>query len=145
MNAKDLYQQAIVDHGKKPRNHGPLPDATHTATAHNPLCGDRVTVRLRIEGDRISDVRFEARGCMIATASTSLLTEAVRDHTIDEALHLAATIDTIASDGPLPDDAGSLEPLRGVRDFPARKPCVAIASQALKSALSTPTKPPRTT
>lgn len=138
MNAKDLYQQAIVDHGKKPRNHGPLPEATHVATAHNPLCGDRVTLRLRIEGDRITDARFEARGCMIATASASLLTEALRDHTTEEAARLAATIDAIASDGPLPEDAGSLEPLRGVRDFPARKPCVAIASQALKSALTQP-------
>lgn len=135
MNAKDLYQQAIVDHGKKPRNQGPLADATCSATAHNPLCGDRVTLRLRIEGDRVTEARFEARGCMIATASASLLTEAVRDHSTEEALHLADTIDALTGDAP-PDDAGSLEPLRGVREFPARKACVQIAWQALRSALA---------
>lgn len=135
LEAKALYQQLILDHGKRPRNQGALPEATHTATAHNPLCGDRVTVRLQIEGDRITTARFEARGCMIAIASASLLTEAITSRTANEALALASVIDALTGDAP-PDDVGSLEPLRGVRDFPSRKACVTIPWQALRTALA---------
>ncbi len=135
LEANALYKQVVLDHGKHPRNRGALPEATHTATANNPLCGDRVTLRLQIEGDRITAARFEARGCMIAIASASLLTEAVTSHTPAEALDLAATIDALTGDAP-PADVGTLEPLRGVRDFPSRAACVTIPWQALRAALA---------
>lgn len=136
LEAKALYQQIVVEHGKHPKNRGALPEATHEATANNPLCGDRVTLRLRVEGDRIAEARFEARGCMIATASASLLTEAAAGHTAEEALALADSIDALVGAGEPPADLGALEALRGARDFPARKACVTLAWHALRSALS---------
>lgn len=135
LEAKALYKDVIVDHGKRPHNHGALPEATHEATANNPLCGDRVTLRLCVEADRIAEARFEARGCMIATASGSLLTEALRGLSIDEALALADTIDVVVSGGDLPADLGDLEALRGAREFPGRKACVTLAWQALRAAI----------
>ena len=135
LEANALYKQLVLDHGKHPRNRGALPEATHTATANNTLCGDRVTLRLQIERDRITAARFEARGCMIAIASASLLTEAITSRTANEALALASVIDALTGDAP-PDDVGSLEPLRGVRDFPSRKACVTIPWQALRTALA---------
>src|SRR5262245_51841757 len=126
LDAKALYQELILDHGKSPRNRGALPDRTHEATAHNPLCGDRVTLRLRVAGDRVAEARFEARGCMIASASASILTEAITGRTPAEALALASTLDALVHADPPPEGAGSLEPLRGVREFPARKACVTI-------------------
>ena len=75
---RDLYQEVILDHNKRPRNFGPLADADREADGYNPLCGDRVHVYLRLEGERIADIRFEGEGCAISTASASLMTEAVR-------------------------------------------------------------------
>lgn len=146
LEAKALYQDVIVDHGKRPHNHGALAEATHEATAHNPLCGDRVTLRLRVEADRIAEAKFEARGCMIATASGSLLTEALHGRSIEEALRLADTIDEVVSGAELPADLGDLEALRGAREFPGRKACVTLAWQALRAAIkggSDATRPSR--
>ena len=134
---KALYQALILEHAARPRNAGPLPEATHEATAHNPLCGDRVTLRLRVVDGVVRDARFEARGCMIALASASLLGEAVREQTIAEALTLARTLQSLVADERPPDDAGPLEPLRGVRDFPARKACATLPWDALAEALAT--------
>lgn len=136
LDAKALYQEVIVEHGKRPHNHGPLAGATHEATANNPLCGDRVTLRLRVEDGRIAEARFEARGCMIATASASLLTDAARGKTIDEAIALAGSIDALVTSPESPSDLGDLEPLRGAREFPARKACVTLPWHALRRALS---------
>jgi nitrogen fixation NifU-like protein len=138
VDAKTLYHEIILEHGKNPRNEGPLADASHEATAKNPLCGDRVTLRLRLDGERVQSVRFEARGCLIARASASLMSEAVEGRTRDEALALAETMAALVSAVRPPDNMGELEPLRGVREFPARKACVTLAWQALKSALAFP-------
>ena len=136
LEAKALYQQLVVDHGKRPHNHGPMPGATHEATVSNPLCGDRVTLRLRVEGDRIVEAKFEARGCMIATASGSLLTEAAKGRSVEDARGLADAIDALVGEGESPSDLGDLEALRGAREFPARKACVTLPWQALRAALS---------
>lgn len=136
LEAKALYQQLVVDHGKRPHHHGPLPGATHEATVSNPLCGDRVTLRLRVEADRIAEARFEARGCMIATASGSLLTDAVTGRSVEEARGLADAVDALVGEGESPSDLGDLEALRGAREFPARRACVTLSWQALRAALS---------
>jgi nitrogen fixation NifU-like protein len=142
LDAKTLYQELILDHGKHPRNQGPLASATHEATAHNPLCGDRVTIHLHLEGDRVAEARFEARGCMIARASASLLTEAIAGRGASDALSLAATMDALATAPEPPADLGALEPLRGVREFPARIKCATIAWEALREALQGPARSP---
>jgi nitrogen fixation NifU-like protein len=138
LDTKALYKEIILEHGKNPRNEGPLADASHEETAKNPLCGDRVTLRLRLDGERVQSARFEARGCMIARASASLMTEAIEGRTRDDALALAKTIDALVSAEHPPEHVGELEPLRGVREFPARKACVTLAWHALKAALESP-------
>src|ERR1700704_6738486 len=90
MDLRELYQDIILDHGRHPRNFHALEHPTHLARGHNPLCGDRVTVYLAIDGDRISDVSFEGRGCAISTASSSLMTEVLKGKTLDEARQLFA-------------------------------------------------------
>ena len=133
---KELYQDLVIDHGKAPRNEGLLEGATHEATAKNPLCGDRVTLRLDVGADGIGAARFEARGCMIAKASASLLTEAVRGRTVAGALalgvELEAAIEPGGADRPMP---AALEALSGAREFPARRACVLLPWKALRSAL----------
>ena len=133
-DAKQLYQDLIVQHGKAPKNEGPLAGATHEATMKNPLCGDRVTVRLVVDDAGITEARFEARGCMIARASASLLTEAVRDLAPSAAIALAAQVGALVEgkDASVP---VSLEPLSGAREFPARRACVTLAWKALVAAL----------
>src|SRR5436309_4798433 len=90
MDLRELYQDIILDHGRHPRNFRALEHPTHLARGHNPLCGDRVTVYLSVDGDKIADVSFEGRGCAISTASSSLMTEVLKGKTIDEARRLFA-------------------------------------------------------
>ncbi|MDB4944152.1 MAG: system NifU family Fe-S cluster assembly protein [Labilithrix sp.] len=135
-DAKTLYQELVLDHGKSPRNEGPLEGATHDATAKNPLCGDRVTVHAKVTGRHVEVTSFEARGCMIAKASASLLTEAVRDLDVGAARALVAAVEALVV--AVPDEAGELGPLealRGVSAFPARRACVTLAWRALDDAL----------
>ena len=87
---RELYQDIILDHGRHPRNFHALEHPTHLARGHNPLCGDRVTVYLAVDGDRIADVSFEGRGCAISTASSSLMTEVLKGKTLAEARALFA-------------------------------------------------------
>ena len=82
---RDLYQEVILDHTKRPRNYGPLAGANRRAEGFNPLCGDRVRVLLEVSGDTVRDVHFEGTGCAISTASASLMTEAVKGRTVEEA------------------------------------------------------------
>ena len=93
MDLKDLYRDVILDHNKRPRNFGTLDPADARADGHNPLCGDRLTVTVRLQGDRIEDIRFEGKGCAISTASASLMTEAVKGKAIAEVAALCAEYD----------------------------------------------------
>jgi len=86
MDLKDLYRDVILDHNKKPRNFGQLEPADSRADGHNPLCGDRLTVFLKMQGDRVEDIRFEGKGCAISTASASMMTETVAGKTVEEVL-----------------------------------------------------------
>ncbi len=99
MDLRELYQDIILDHGRHPRNQRALEHPTHLARGHNPLCGDRVTVYLAIEGDRILDVSFEGRGCAISTAAASLMTEVLKDKTLDDARALFAQFHATVTGG----------------------------------------------
>jgi nitrogen fixation NifU-like protein len=136
-DAKSLYQALILEHAKSPRGEGKLDGATHEATASNPLCGDRVTIRVKVAGGAVRDVRFEARGCMIARASASILVETIAGRSIDDARRIESELAAIAAGrDALLDSAPSLEALRGVREFPARVGCVTLAWTCLRDALA---------
>jgi nitrogen fixation NifU-like protein len=136
---RDLYQEVILDHNKRPRNFHAMADASGRAEGHNPLCGDRVTVYVRLEGERIADVSFEGSGCAISKASASLMTDSVKGQTIadsDALFHAFQTLVTAGPDtSPSTDDVGKLEVLAGVRDYPSRIKCATLAWHALQAAV----------
>lgn len=135
---RQLYQEVILDHYKRPRNFGPLADADHSAEGYNPLCGDQVKVSVRLEDGRVADAHFEGAGCAISTASASLMTEAVKGMTMDEAEDLFQRFHGLVSgknEASDEDDLGKLEALAGVRDYPVRIKCATLAWHALRSAL----------
>ena len=134
---KALYQDLVKDHGQHPRREGVLAGATHEAKKTNPLCGDRVTLRLRVEDGTVRGVAFEARGCLLAKASASILGEVVEGRTVEDARAFARTLHALAHDATPPTDAGPLEPLRPVREFPARASCIELAWDCLEKALET--------
>jgi nitrogen fixation NifU-like protein len=135
----ELYQQLIIDHNRNPRNFGPLPEANYSATGDNPLCGDRITVRLRINDDLIEDIRFEGSGCAISQASASLMTTAVRGKSPAAALELFRAFHAMVTGAPdaPPDPSvlGKLAAFAGVRAFPARVKCAALPWHTLRAAL----------
>jgi nitrogen fixation NifU-like protein len=136
----DLYQELILDHGRRPRNHGDLPDATQRARGYNPLCGDQFTVELALDGDVVRDVRFTGRGCAISTASASLMTQAVKGRPAAEVKALFERFRALVTspDGEGDGDAaalGKLAVFEGVRRFPTRVKCATLAWHALRAAL----------
>jgi nitrogen fixation protein NifU and related proteins len=144
----DLYQEVILDHNRRPRNWGTLPDATRTAEGYNPLCGDRLKLHVKIEDDRLTGVSFEGSGCAISKASASLMTDAVKGRTLDEALDLFDRVHimlTTPVDQPVDEDAvGKLAVLSGVREFPTRVKCASLAWHTLKSAITNPAEVAKT-
>jgi nitrogen fixation protein NifU and related proteins len=137
MDLKELYRDVILDHNRHPRNFGPLEGASHRAEGNNPLCGDRLSLTLRLKGDRIEDIRFEGSGCAISTASASLMTEAVKGkdrasvRQLFERMHVLLTQPDGAPDPAL----GKLAALSGVREFPARVKCASLCWHTLNAAL----------
>lgn len=140
---RDLYQEVIVDHGRRPRNFGPLPEASHQAEGFNPLCGDRLTLHLKVADGVIADARFEGAGCAISTASASLMTEALKGLPTAEAEILFAAFHAmLTGDGALPPGGlGKLEVLAGVREFPSRVKCATLAWHTLQAALHAEPRP----
>lgn len=133
---RDLYQEVIFDHYKKPRNFRCLANANRTARGDNPLCGDRLTVYLHVDEDVIKDVSFEGSGCAISTASASLMTEALKGKTEAEAAKLIEGFHASLTRAEASrEDLGKLEVLTGVREFPARVKCATLAWHTLNSAL----------
>ena len=138
MDLKDLYRDVIVDHNRNPRNFRAMPDADRKAEGFNPLCGDRLTLYVRIEDDRVADVSFDGSGCAISVASASLLTESVKGRTVREAedlfskMHALLTCQDVAVDVPA---LGKLGALSGVREFPARVKCASLCWHTLDAAL----------
>jgi nitrogen fixation NifU-like protein len=136
MEVNDLYRDVILDHNRRPRNFGALEPADASVEGFNPMCGDRLTVRLRIADDRISDIRFEGQGCAISTASASLMTEAVKGKTRSEALQLFDRVhQLLTDDAAQADELGKLAALSGVREYPARVKCASLCWHTLASAL----------
>jgi nitrogen fixation NifU-like protein len=133
----DLYQHVILDHNRHPRNFRAV-DGAATAEGYNRMCGDRVTVYVRVDAGVIADVGFQGSGCAISRASASLMTESVRDQTVADA---AALIDRLrqtllSPPGSAVDHLGTLAPLAGVRQFPIRIKCATLAWDALRAALA---------
>jgi nitrogen fixation NifU-like protein len=134
---RELYQEVIIDHGRRPRNFGPLPSANRRADGFNPLCGDRLTLYLRTANGVIEDARFEGVGCAISTASASMMTDMLKGKTEAEAEALFAGFHALVTGVALPAAAtlGKLEALGGVREFPARVKCATLAWHTLEAAL----------
>jgi nitrogen fixation NifU-like protein len=138
----DLYQETIIDHSKRPRNKGVLEHATHHAEGYNPLCGDRVTIELKLEEGRISGVGFQGSGCAISTASASLMTEALRGKTPEEAEQSFEKFHGMLTEDKLPAaDLGKLAVFSGVRQYPMRVKCATLAWHTLRAALQGEAKP----
>jgi nitrogen fixation NifU-like protein len=144
----DLYQEVILDHNRRPRNFGPMADATKSAVGHNPLCGDKLRLYVKLDGETISDVMFEGSGCAISKASASLMTDAIKGHTRAEAEALFAAVHkmlTTSSDQDVDiSEVGKLAVLSGVREFPVRVKCASLAWHTLKSALAGASDPAKT-
>lgn len=135
----DLYQEVILDHNRRPRNWGPLTDATRVAKGHNPLCGDRLTLYVKVEGGTLTGISFEGSGCAISKASASLMTDAVKGQSLTDALSLFDRVhDMLTTPIAEPvntDEVGKMAVLSGVREFPARVKCASLAWHTLKSAI----------
>jgi nitrogen fixation NifU-like protein len=129
-----LYNALILEHDRHPRNAGPLAGATHEASEDNPLCGDELTLRLCAPAGRVDEARFEAQGCALSRASASLMTEALRGLSFDEALALADAFEASLA-GRAPPPAPGLEAFAGVREFPSRVGCATLAWRALRAAI----------
>jgi len=131
----ELYQEVILDHNRRPRNFRTIEEGRH-AEGYNPLCGDRLTVYLRIQEDRIQDASFQGSGCAISKASASLMTDIVKGKTIAEAEALFERFHRLITrsvDDPV-DDLGKLSVFAGVRQYPARVKCASLAWHTLRAA-----------
>jgi nitrogen fixation NifU-like protein len=137
---RDLYQEMLLDHHKRPRNYGKLDGANRRAQGYNPLCGDKVTVYLLLRGDVIENIAFEGAGCAICTASSSVMTELLKGKTLAEAETLFGTFHDLVTSDPASDfDAKSLGKLAifaGVREFPLRIKCATLAWHTMRAALT---------
>ncbi|MGI9258559.1 MAG: Fe-S cluster assembly sulfur transfer protein SufU [Gammaproteobacteria bacterium] len=138
---QDLYREVILDHNRSPRNFGELEDADRIIEGVNPLCGDKMTLYLKLDGDTVEDIRFTGTGCAISVASSSLMTERVKGETRTESLKLfdrihdmltAPEFDAESSN----EDLEKLAVLSGVREYPTRVKCASLAWHALKNALA---------
>ena len=145
---RELYQEVILDHGKRPRNFRTVEWADRKAEGYNPLCGDKVTVYAKVEGDVIRDLAFQGAGCAISTASASMMTTALKGKTVAEAeriferFHRMITGDatggpgaTAARPASAAEALGDLVVLAGVREFPMRVKCASLAWHTLRAAL----------
>jgi nitrogen fixation protein NifU and related proteins len=133
----DLYQEVILDHTRRPRNFRQMPDATREVDGYNPLCGDKLKLFVKLDGDTVQDVSFVGAGCAISTASASLMTESIKGKSRAEAMQMMERFhDLLTTEKPAPANLGKLTVFSGVREFPARVKCATLAWHTLKSALS---------
>ncbi len=136
MELRDLYQEVILDHNKKPRNFGAMEGASK-ASGHNPMCGDRVSVYVRMAEGRVAEARFEGNGCAISKASASMMTEVVTGRTREEVRELFADFHEMVTGRTEADEEklGKLVVLSGVKEFPSRVKCAMLAWHALQAAV----------
>jgi len=135
----DLYQEVVLDHGKRPRNFGPLEGATHSAEGLNPLCGDHITVHARLDGDLVREARFEGSGCAISKASASVMTGTVKGKTAAEVDRIFEVFHQLVTEGPAAvgdlDVLGKLAVFGGVHEYPTRVKCASLAWHTLRAAI----------
>ena len=137
---RELYQEVILDHSRHPRHYGTLDGHNHKAEGYNPLCGDRVTVYLKLDADgRVGDIAFEGKGCAISQASASMMTDMLKGRTAEDAeklmqgfLHLVKGED---ASGLSDDDRETLEVMGGISEFPMRVKCATLAWHTYKNAV----------
>lgn len=136
---RDLYQEVILDHNRNPRNYREMEKPTHKAEGYNPLCGDKVTIYLQVEGDTIKDVSFQGSGCAISKSSASMMTSAIQGKTVQQAHDLFEGFHGMVTGAPgAPIDEarlGKLAVFGGVCEFPARVKCASLAWHTLQAAL----------
>ena len=137
MDLNDLYREVIVDHNRSPRNFRRMADATCTAAGHNPLCGDHLTLYLKLKNGVIEDVSFEGNGCAISMASASLMTETLKGKSQGEAARLFQKFHALVTDAGDENDPelGKLAVLAGVRQYPSRIKCAILSWHAMNAAL----------
>ncbi|CCQ97672.1 iron-sulfur cluster assembly scaffold protein [[Clostridium] ultunense Esp] len=135
MSLDDLYRRVIMDHYQHPRNKGIKSDEGIQVHLHNPSCGDRITLQLLMEGDQVKEARFEGEGCSISMSSASMMTEAVKGLTKEEALRKVEQFSCMMMGEGEVEDLGDLEALQGVSKFPARIKCATLAWKALEKGL----------
>ncbi len=134
----DLYQEVILDHGKRPRNFGHLENASRKAEGFNPLCGDRLTLELKLDNGIVKDAKFTGAGCAISVASASLMTETLKGKTVEQVNQMFERFhQLLTTDASVP-DMGKLAVFSGVREFPARVKCATLAWHTMKAALENP-------
>lgn len=139
MDLRELYQSTILDHNKKPRNFLRLEDCNREARGDNPLCGDKITLYLKVADEMIVDIGFQGSGCAISKASASMMTECIRDYSIDNALILFEQFQNLVTGDPTvspnTDGLGKLAAFSGVREYPMRVKCATLAWHTLRAAL----------
>jgi len=141
MSLNELYQNVILEHNRSPRNYHAMDDADHKAEGHNPLCGDRLTVWVRLDDDVIQDASFQGSGCAISKASASLMTAAVKGRTRREAEELFGRFHRLVTGTLDPSESetlGKLAVFSGVSEFPVRVKCASLSWHTLKAALDAP-------
>ncbi len=136
---RELYQEVIVDHNRKPRNFKSIEGADYELQGYNPLCGDKVTLFLKFQDDHVTDVGFQGSGCAISTSSASLLTEALKGKNLAQIEDLYGKFHSMVTgdmtDEPSFDELGKLAVLGGVREFPSRVKCATLVWHTLMKAL----------
>ena len=141
----DLYQDVILDHNRSPHNFRSLPEANRKAEGYNPLCGDQVTVYLKLEQDRIAEIAFQGKGCAISKASASVMTDALKGKSTAEAEQLSERFRQLVTTSPgeqgASEDLGKLAVFSGVSEFPTRVKCAVLAWHTLRAALESNTSP----
>jgi nitrogen fixation protein NifU and related proteins len=134
---QELYREVILDHNRRPRNFGALTDANHVIEAVNPLCGDKLTLYVKVDGGRVENISFKGTGCAISVASSSLMTERVKGQTVDASLALFDRVHgLLTGTSEATEDLDKLAALSGVREYPTRVKCASLAWHALKAAVS---------
>jgi nitrogen fixation NifU-like protein len=139
----ELYQEVILDHNRRPHNFRVIESPTAKQEGYNPLCGDRLTLYVTVDNDVIKDVAFQGSGCAISKASASLMTDAVKGKTVDEAQQLFDRFHAMITSNPETpaDDLGKLSVLAGVREFPTRVKCASLAWHTMKAAVAQDSDP----
>ena len=133
---RELYQELILEHSKKPKNFGELPTANHKAEGYNPLCGDHYTIFVNVQGESISEISFHGAGCAISKASASLMTQSLKGKSVADAEALFTRFhDLVTGHGGDPESLGKLAVFAGVSEFPLRVKCATLAWHALRAAL----------